>query len=98
LIPLLDLIQSQLSPDPGSIDIGICADCWNHHRAGYAWSSAKRPLLWSTSKSLTAVRSLASTVTRKGHQRTLSSCLTRHAVVRDMYMAVERDWTASDVY
>ncbi|KAF2247115.1 hypothetical protein BU26DRAFT_566113 [Trematosphaeria pertusa] len=97
LIPLLDLIQNQLSLDTGSLDIGICAECWNYHRSLYAWSSAKRPVLWAHPKSLTGMRTLASPYIR-GHQRNSSSCLNRHILVRDMFMAVERDWTARDAY
>lgn len=100
IIPLLDLIQNQLSLDTGSVDVGICSDCWTHSRSLYAWSLAKRPVMWAQSRSLTGTRSLAPAFPniRKGHQRSPSSCLARHVVVRDMFMAVERDWTARDVY
>ncbi|KAF2660040.1 hypothetical protein K491DRAFT_675075 [Lophiostoma macrostomum CBS 122681] len=96
LLPLLDLIQNQLSLDTASLDISICADCWNSNRE-YAWSLAKRPVLWIQPTS-TGNRSLAPTFTKKGHQRTPSSCLGRHIVVREMFMAQERDWTARDAY
>lgn len=98
LIPLLDLIQNQLNSDAGSLDIGICAECWSQHRLSCAWSSSKRPVLWTQSRSLTGNRNLASAFTKKSHQRTPSSCLARHIAVRDMFMAVERDWTARDAY
>ncbi|KAH7128827.1 hypothetical protein B0J11DRAFT_431989 [Dendryphion nanum] len=100
IIPLLDLIQSHISLETGSPDVGICADCWNHNRRLYAWSFVKRPVSWVQSKALNAGRSLASPMpnANRGHQRTPSSCLARHVVVRDMFMAVERDWTASDIY
>ncbi|KAF1996348.1 hypothetical protein P154DRAFT_525628 [Amniculicola lignicola CBS 123094] len=98
LIPLLDMLQNQLSLDTGSLDIGICADCWNHHRTSYAWSSAKRPVLWTQSTSLAGSRTVASAIHKKGHHRTPSSCLPRHVVVRDMFMAVRRDWTSRDVF
>ncbi|KAF2864904.1 hypothetical protein BDV95DRAFT_632583 [Massariosphaeria phaeospora] len=96
LIPLLDLLQHQLSLDTGSLDIGLCAECWNHNRVMYAWSSTKRPVLWTQPKSLTGYRTLASTSSNKGHHRTPSGCLNRHLKVRDMFMATERDWTAKD--
>ena len=98
LLPLLDLIQNQLSLDTGSLDIGVCAECWQNHRTSYAWSIAKRPVLWNPSRVLTGSRSLASSFTKTSHRRTPSSCLSRHIIVRDMFMAVERDWTARDAY
>ncbi|KAI4697507.1 uncharacterized protein J4E84_000637 [Alternaria hordeiaustralica] len=98
ILPLLDLIQNQLSLDTGSLDIGICAGCWNNHRSEYAWQLAKRPVMWAHPKSLTGNRALTTAVVRKSHQRTPSSCLSRHVAVRDLFMAVERDWTARDVY
>lgn len=96
LLPLLDLISNQLTLEAGSLDIGICLDCWNHHRDEYAWRLAKRPVLWAHPRSLTGNRSLANGHHRKGHQRTPSSCLTRHVAVRDLFMAVDKDWTARD--
>jgi hypothetical protein len=96
LLPLLDLVQNQLSLDTGSLDIGICSECWNHHRSEYAWSLAKRPVLWAHPRSLTGNRTLANGFYRKGHQRTPSSCLNRHVAVRDLFMAVDKDWTARD--
>jgi hypothetical protein len=93
LLPLLDLITNQLSLDTGSLDVGICAECWTKHRAEYAWQLAKRPVLWAHPRSLTGNRALAA---RKGHQRTPSSCLSRHVAVRDLFMAVDRDWTARE--
>jgi hypothetical protein len=97
LLPLLDLVQNQLNLETGSLDVGICLDCWNHHRAEYAWRSAKRPVLWAHPRSLTGNRTLANGFQRKSHQRTPSSCLTRHVAVRDLFMAVDKDWTARDV-
>lgn len=97
MIPLLDLIQNQLSLEIGSLDIGICSECWNHHRASYAWLLAKRPVMWAHPKSLTGNRTLAAPYI-KGHQRNSSSCLNRHIVVRDFFMAMDRNWTARDAY
>jgi hypothetical protein len=54
--------------------------------------------MWAHPKSLTGNRALTTAVARKSHQRTPSSCLSRHVAVRDLFMAVERDWTARDVY
>ncbi|KAF2437942.1 hypothetical protein P171DRAFT_526698 [Karstenula rhodostoma CBS 690.94] len=92
LLPLVDLIQNQLCLDTTSLDVGLCLECWNNHRDTYAWSAAKRPVLWAQPRSLTGSRML------QGHQRTPSSCLHRHVVVRDLFMATERDWTARDAY
>ncbi|KAJ9638203.1 hypothetical protein H2201_005311 [Coniosporium apollinis] len=91
ILPLLDLIQNQLSLDTGSLDIGICADCWQHHRAEYAWSEAKRPLMWNRSR-LTGVRRGL----QQGQQG--NCCLARHINIREMFTAVERDWTAKEAY
>lgn len=91
LLPLLDLLQNQLCLDTTSLDIGLCLDCWKNHREQYAWSTAKRPVLWAQPRALTGNRTLLS---GKGHQRTPSSCLHRHIIVRDLFMATERDWTA----
>jgi hypothetical protein len=100
LLPLLDLIQNQLKLDTGSLDVGICADCWHQNRASYAWSLAKRPVLWIPSGSLTgtSTRGLASMNNKNGRQSTPNSCLDRHVKVRDMFMATEHDWTARDAY
>ncbi|KAF2469774.1 uncharacterized protein BDR25DRAFT_263143 [Lindgomyces ingoldianus] len=100
LLPLLDLIQIHLSLDTGSLDIGICGECWSRNRPSYAWSLAKRPVLWTQSRSLTGNRTLASLPKKKvqtrEHQGSPGSCLPRHLIVRDMFMAAERDWTARD--
>lgn len=93
LLPLLDLVQSQLSLDASSQDVGICLDCWNAHRNEYAWQLAKRPVMWAHPRSLTGNRLLSNGVARKGHQGTASSCLNKHTLVRDMFMARDRDWT-----
>ncbi|KAH7066933.1 hypothetical protein BKA63DRAFT_523432 [Paraphoma chrysanthemicola] len=100
LLPLLDLIQNQLNLETGSLDIGICADCWTHRRSQYAWKLAKRPVMWAHPRSLTGNRSLANGFTRKqsSHKRESSSCLSRHVAVRDLFMAVERDWTSRDAF
>ncbi|KAF2828164.1 hypothetical protein CC86DRAFT_369289 [Ophiobolus disseminans] len=99
LLPLLDLVHNQLSLDTGSLDIGICLECWHNHRSEYAWSLAKRPVIWAHPRSLTGNRTLANGFRRKGHQRSPSnSCLSKHLAVRDLFMAVERDWTARDAY
>jgi hypothetical protein len=98
LLPLLDLVQNQLSLDTGSLDIGICAECWNNHRSEYAWTQAKRPVLWTSPRSLAGNRILANGYPRKGQQLSPSSCLSRHIAVRELFMAVERNWTASDAF
>ncbi|KAF2715684.1 hypothetical protein K504DRAFT_446507 [Pleomassaria siparia CBS 279.74] len=94
ILPLLDLIQNQLNLEAGSLDIGICSECWNSRRSLYAWSEAKRPVLWT----LTGNRrfSLSVNASKKGHHRTPSSCLNRHHVVRDMFMAVGKEWSARE--
>lgn len=90
ILPLVDLLQNQLCLETTSLDIGLCLDCWKHHREMYAWSAAKRPVMWAQPRSLTGNRMMS-----KGHLRTPSSCLSRHIVVRDLFMATERDWTSN---
>jgi len=98
LIPLLDLIQNQLGLDSRNVDVGLCAECWNNHRVQYAWSEARRPLLWTRTR--LSSRTIPSIVPREmtGRRPSQSSCLAGHVVVRDMFTAVERDWTAKDAY
>ncbi|KAF2843561.1 hypothetical protein M501DRAFT_925618 [Patellaria atrata CBS 101060] len=86
LIPLLDMVQNHLSLDAGSLDLGICADCWRNNQEIYTWREAKRPLMWSRS-SLTRPRFPLKPV-----------CLGRHIMIRDMFTAVERDWTANQSF
>jgi hypothetical protein len=97
LMPLIDLVQNQLSLETSSIDIGICTECWNNNRTLYAWALAKRPVLWMHPKSLTGSRTLAVSDVY-GQQRRPKHCLKGHVVVRDMFTATERDWTARDAY
>ncbi|KAL5117946.1 hypothetical protein ACEQ8H_004091 [Pleosporales sp. CAS-2024a] len=95
LLPLLDYLQNQLNLDTGSPDIGICSECWQVHRDEYAWSTAKRPVLWTCPRSLHAGRTLGN-----GFHRTSKAaserCLGKHVALRDLFMAADRDWTARD--
>lgn len=103
LMPLLDMIQPHLSLVVGSTYIGICAECWGHHRSSYAWSAAKRPVLWTRPKTLVYPRATNILVPSRnstpagytnGYQK--DTCLNGHIPVREMYMAAERDWTTRD--
>ncbi|CAI6336609.1 unnamed protein product [Periconia digitata] len=98
MIPLLDLVQNQLSLEIGSLDIGICAECWKNNRGVYAWSLAKRPVM-APPRLLTVSRPNGNSH-GAGHQRSLSSssCLNRHILVREFYMATEKNWAARDAY
>ncbi|CBX99575.1 hypothetical protein IAQ61_005170 [Plenodomus lingam] len=94
LIPLLDLIQHHLSLETGTLDIGICAECWHNERDRYAWSLAKRPVMWVHTRSIFSGQTAGHA--RKGNpQQKPSDCLGRHVAVRDMYMAVDRHWRAN---
>jgi hypothetical protein len=97
IIPLLELIQGQLNLDTTNTDIGLCLECWTQHRKAYAWSLAKRPVLWTPSSSLTGRQNLALGFKNNRYGGEPSSCLDRHLAVRDMFMAVERDWTAREM-
>ncbi|KAF1986795.1 hypothetical protein K402DRAFT_354886 [Aulographum hederae CBS 113979] len=83
LIPLLDLIQSHLSMDAGSLGVGLCGECWQKRREEYCWYNANRPVLWTKPNFRLTGRAPA------------GQCMTRHTVVRDMFMATQRDWTAN---
>lgn len=96
MIPLLDLIQNQLSLEIGSLDIGVCAECWKNQRSVYAWSLAKRPVMAPT-RLLMGSRPKTDSF-RAGHQRNPSSCLSRHIAVREFFMATEKNWAARDAY
>ncbi|KAK3717002.1 hypothetical protein LTR37_006057 [Vermiconidia calcicola] len=71
MLPLLDLIQAWLQC------VGICLDCWQEHRADYAWIDAKPPLLWKRQNGRPRA---------EGHGN-------RHAGVRGLFTATEKDWT-----
>ncbi|KAF1939923.1 hypothetical protein EJ02DRAFT_456488 [Clathrospora elynae] len=91
LLPLLDLLQNQLTLDTSSLDIGICSDCWDHHRQEYAWQLTKRPVMWAP-KSLVTARAYTNSAWRT--KRTPpGSCLTSHESARHIFMAVTRDWS-----
>lgn len=93
LMPLLDMLQDQLSLSSGNSDIAICGECWTDHRSEYAWSLAKRPVLWTVPRHLPAPRTAATNGVVKRQQGVPGGCLGRHLVVRDMFMAVEKNWT-----
>lgn len=81
LLPLLDLLLAALVADAG-----LCSECWRQRRADYAWRDAKPPLHWKRADLPdVAVRSPAAAGGCKPE---------RHRRVRDMFLAVERDWMA----
>lgn len=93
LVPLLDMLQDHLSLSTGNSDIGICGDCWVHHRSDYSWSLAKRPVLWTIPRHLLGIRTATTNGSVKRQQNAHVGCLGRHLAVRDLFMAVERNWT-----
>lgn len=99
LLPLLDTIQHILSSDASGPYIGICADCWSNHRLDYAWSSAsaKPPVMWTFSRTWMNNRTFASGLAQPGAEASPRECQRKHAVVRDLFLARERNWTAGDV-
>ncbi|KAK5016608.1 hypothetical protein LTR16_000094 [Cryomyces antarcticus] len=80
LIPLLDVLEAFLQ------DVGICAECWQGNRAEYAWLEAKRPLTWKRYRFST----------RRYQEGGEQLHMARHLDVRDIFTAVDRDWTATD--
>lgn len=97
LLPLLDMLQDHLSLSTGNSDIGICGDCWAQYRSEYAWSRTKRPVLWSVPRHLQTNRTAAPSGSGKRQPSGQSGCLGRHLAVRDLFMAVERNWTDGQI-
>ncbi|KAF1927086.1 uncharacterized protein M421DRAFT_101903 [Didymella exigua CBS 183.55] len=93
LMPLLDMLQEHLSLSTGNLDIGICGDCWAQHRSKYAWSLAKRPILWTIPRHLPVTRPVATDGSAKRQLNGHAVCPGRHLAVRDLFMAAERNWT-----
>ena len=93
IMPLLDMLQDYLSLSSGNSDVGVCGDCWSSLRSEYAWSMAKRPLLWTAPRHLNSSRASIANGAAKRQHGAPGGCLGRHIVVRDMFMAVERNWT-----
>lgn len=97
LMPLLDILQDHLSLSTGNSDIGICGDCWAQHRSEYAWSLAKRPVLWTVPRHLQTNRTVATNGAAKRQLNGQPGCLGRHLAVRDLFMAVEKNWADGQV-
>ena len=86
LMPILMFIKSFLSLDASNVEVGICLDCWQDHRAEYAWSSAKRPISWTFPDRVSQepLQSLGSKSTNK--------CLAKHIAIREIFTASEKLW------
>ena len=93
LMPLLDLMQDHLSLNTGSSDIGICGECWVNHRSDYRWTHAKRPVLWTVPRHTSTNRAVSTNGQAKWQHNVHGGCLGRHLIARDLFMAVERNWT-----
>ena len=57
--------------------VGVCFDCWQEDRTQAAWILSNRPLLW---------KKQAFRLKGQGHD-------SRHADIRAMFTAAERDWS-----
>lgn len=88
LMPILEALDPLIRPGK-VIGVGICGECWQKHRAEYAWSLAKRPVSWSRRK-LSALS--GNMIAEPGS----AACLSRHLKVREMFMATERDWSQDE--
>ncbi|KAF2749553.1 hypothetical protein M011DRAFT_398426 [Sporormia fimetaria CBS 119925] len=84
ILPLLDMIERRCSPQSGRSGIDICATCWKSCRSSYAWTLAKRPVLWMPAPP-------------KGRAE-VGPCGNAHTPVREMFMATDRMWTNKDGY
>ncbi|KAF2995270.1 hypothetical protein E8E13_004115 [Curvularia kusanoi] len=93
IMPLLDMLQDYLNQNSGNSDVGICGDCWSALRSEYAWSVAKRPIIWTVPRHLGTPRASTPNGAAKRQHNSPGGCLGRHLQVRDLFMAVERNWT-----
>jgi hypothetical protein len=89
LAPLLNQLEPYLLIG-GVPDVGICGECWHAHRNRYAWSQAKRPVLWRAP-------TVSSTAGKSRGVMGSEACLEFHIKVRNMCTASSRDWRADDV-
>ena len=78
IVPLLDFISFSLNQD-----VGVCLHCWQHCRHEYAWSRAKRPLLWK--------HGVAGQQYKAPHQA--PSHPAKHLDARNLFTANERLWS-----
>ena len=88
LLPLVEQLDPYLRSN-SPVGIGICGDCWKANRNKYAWSEVKRPVAWSA-----PVPRIATHTSVRGAGT--DACLGAHARLRDMFMAVDRDWTPKE--
>ncbi|KAF2423753.1 hypothetical protein EJ08DRAFT_421357 [Tothia fuscella] len=88
LMPLLNQLEPFLLVG-NMVDVGICGACWQAHRRRYAWSEAKRPVLWRSPV-------VSSTSGRAIGVAGSEACLAFHLKVRDMFTATTKDWLAAD--
>lgn len=88
LIPLIEQLELYLRAS-SLFGVGICGDCWKAHPLEYAWSEANRLVTWSAP---------VPRVTSYMYARSPGSeaCLQLHTKLRDMFMAVDRDWTPKE--
>lgn len=88
LVPLIEQLEPLIRAS-SAYGVGICGDCWQTHRLHYAWKEAKRPVAWRPP----IPRSIANVTARLSIPCT---CMATHAKLRDMFMAVDRDWTPKE--
>lgn len=81
IMPLLDLITFSLTQE-----IGLCLHCWQEARYDYAWSKAKRPLVWNHGSAGAAMIQAYKAKQAQNH-------LFKHLDSRHLFMANERHWT-----
>lgn len=81
ILPLLDLVAYSLNNE-----VGVCLHCWLGERGEYAWSRAKRPLIWKHG-------SAGAAMVRQYRVRQAQSHLFKHFDAMHLFMADERMWT-----
>jgi hypothetical protein len=89
LVPLLEALHPFIRQGQ-VMDLGICGECWRLHRSDYAWTLAKRPIMWGRRKLLSLI------TPRARIEPGSTACLASHARIRELCMARERDWTGQD--
>ncbi|KAF2673661.1 hypothetical protein BT63DRAFT_451718 [Microthyrium microscopicum] len=81
LIPSIDDIQTRLN------QLAICGDCWSTDRAALLWTSAKKPLIFSSQSSQDETRRRIMRTSKLGH-----TCTKSHERIRDLCLSVDKNW------
>jgi hypothetical protein len=87
LVPLIEQMECYLRAT-SPFGVGVCGECWREHRSNSAWNETKRPAGWRAP----VPRVTASMARTPGSE----ACLQSHSKLRNMFMAIDRDWTPKE--